>query len=154
LTARDVITLPGVNRVHPETKADTGVLMQFTVTSAVATSGTTINISPAIVTTGAQQNVTASPTTAQAITKIGGASGVMDVGLLYHKEAYAFATEDLVMPQNQHFAAREVQDGISMRIWTGTDIINNLFPTRIDVLYGYKTIRPEMACRIVANSTA
>jgi hypothetical protein len=154
LSQGDVISFVGCNRVHPETKADTGVLMQFTVTSAVGTGGTTINISPAIVTTGPQQNVTASPTTGQAITKIGGAGGVMDMGVLYHKEAFAFATADLVMPQNQHFAAREVQDGISMRIWTGTDIINNLFPTRIDVLYGYKTIRPEMACRIVANSTA
>ena len=154
LVVGDVITLPGVNRVHPETKADTGLPMQFTVTAPVATNGLLIAISPAIVTTGAQQNVTASPTGGAAITKVGGASGVMDMGVLYHKEAFAFATADMVMPQNQHFAAREVQDGISMRIWTGTDIINNLFPTRIDVLYGYKTIRPEMACRIVANSTA
>jgi len=153
LNVGDCITFVGCNRVHPETKLDTGVPMQFTVTAAVATSGTTINIAPPIVTSGPQQNVTASPTTGQAITKVAGASGVMDVGLLYHKEAFAFATADLVMPQNQHFAAREVQDGISMRIWTGTDIINNLFPTRIDVLYGYKTIRQEMACRIVANST-
>jgi hypothetical protein len=153
LSAGDVITLPGVNRVHPETKADTGVPMQFVVTAAVGTGGTTISISPPIITSGAQQNVTASPTGGGAITKVAGASGVMDVGLLYHKEAFAFATADLVMPQNQQFAAREVQDGISMRIWTGTDIINNLFPTRVDVLYGYKTIRPEMACRLVANST-
>ena len=154
LSQGDVISFVGCNRVHPETKADTGVLMQFTVTSAVGTGGTTINISPPIVTTGPQQNVTASPTSGQAITKVGGAGGVMDMGVIYHKEAFAFATADLVMPQNQHFAAREVQDGISRRSWTGTDIINNLFPTRIDVLYGYKTIRPEMACRIVANSTA
>jgi P22 coat protein - gene protein 5 len=153
LVVGDVITLPGVNRVHPETKADTGVPMQFVVTAPVATNGTTINISPAIVTTGAQQNVTASPTAA-AITKVGGPSGVMDLGILYHKEAFAFATADLIMPNGAHFAAREVQDGISMRIWTGTDIVNNLFPTRVDVLYGYKTLRPEMACRIVANSTA
>jgi hypothetical protein len=154
LSAGDVITFAGCNRVHPETKADTGLPMQFVVTAAVGTGGTTITISPAIITTGAQQNVTASPTGGGALTKVAGASGVMDVGLLYHKEAFAFATADLIMPQNAHFASREVQDGISMRIWTGTDIINNLFPTRVDVLYGYKTIRPEMACRLVANSTA
>lgn len=155
LSVGDIITLPGVNKVHGETKADMGRLQQFVVTAAVGTGATSISISPPIIISGGQQNVTAAPTSGQAITKVGGASGVMDVGLLYHKEAFAFATADLTMPSaHQQFAAREVQDGISMRIWTGSDIVNNLFPTRIDVLYGYKTIRPELACRIVANSTA
>lgn len=154
LNVGDTITLPGVNKVHAETKADMGFLQQFVVTAAVGTSGTSISIAPPIITTGAQQNVTASPTTGQAIVKLAGASGVMDRGVVYHKEAFAFVTADMIMPRNQHFAAREVQDGLSMRIWTGTDIINNLFPTRIDVLYGYAAIRPELACKLVANSTA
>lgn len=151
----DVITFVGCNRVHPETKADTGIKQQFVVTADVATSGTSIGISPAIVTTGATQNVTASPTTAQTIAKVtGGASGVMDTGVLFHKNAFTFVTADLYLPKNQHFVGRQVMDGISMRIWTGADIINGLFPTRIDVLYGYKTIRPELACRTASNSTA
>jgi hypothetical protein len=147
----DVVTLAGVNRVHPETKVSTGSLQQFVVTSAVAAGGTTLNISPAIVTSGATQNVSASPTDTGAVTKIGTASGVYKPSLVFHPEAFTFATADLVMPQGVDFAAREVQDGISMRIVRQYDINNDRFPTRLDVLYGYKTIRPQLACRLLSN---
>jgi hypothetical protein len=43
-------------------------------------------------------------------------------------------------------------EGISMRVWHGFDFQNDEFATRIDVLYGWKTIRPEWAVR-VRNST-
>jgi hypothetical protein len=62
--------------------------------------------------------------------------------LLYHKEAFAFATADLVMPKGVDFAAREVMDGISMRIVRQYDINSDKFPCRLDVLYGYKTHPP------------
>src|SRR5574343_291621 len=52
----DIITFVGCNRVHPETKADTGELQQFVVTADLASSGTSLSISPAIVTSGATQN--------------------------------------------------------------------------------------------------
>ena len=81
LKAGDVVTFVGCNAVHPETKSDTGRAMQFVVTADLSSSGTQLSISPSIVTSGATQNVTASPTTAQAITKVGaGASGVRDEG--------------------------------------------------------------------------
>ena len=150
----DIITFVGCNRVHPETKADTGELQQFVVTEDLATSGTSLKISPSIVTTGATQNVAASPTTGQAIVKVAGASGIYDVSMLFHPDAFTFATADLVMPKGVDFSAREVQDGISMRIVRAYDINNDQFPCRLDVLYGYKTIRPELACRTASNSTA
>lgn len=150
----DIITFVGCNRVHPETKADTGVLQQFVVTADVATSGTSIPISPSIVTSGATQNVSASPTNSQAIVKVGGASGIYDMSMLYHPDAFTFATADLLMPKGVDFSAREVMDGISMRIVRAYDINNDQFPCRLDVLYGYKTIRPELACRTASNSTA
>ena len=154
LKAGDVVTFVGCNAVHPETKSDTGRAMQFVVTSDLSSSGTQLSISPSIVTSGATQNVTASPTTAQAITKAGaGASGVRDEGLLFHPDAFTFATADLVMPGGVDFASRQVMDGISMRIVRQYDINNDRFPCRLDVLYGYKTIRQALACRISANST-
>jgi hypothetical protein len=55
------------------------------------------------------------------------------------------------MPQGVDFASRQVLDGISMRIVRQYDINNDKFPCRLDVLYGYKTIRPELACRILSN---
>lgn len=151
LVRGDVITLPGVNRVHPETKADTGAAQQFVVTADVATSGTQLSISPAIVTSGATQNVTGSPTTGQTITKVGTASQAYGMSLAFHKQAFAFATADLVMPKGVDFGAREVFDGISLRIVRQYDINNDKLPCRVDILYGYKTIRPQLACRLANN---
>jgi hypothetical protein len=71
--------------------------------------------------------------------------------LTYHKNAFAFATADLVLPRGVDFAAREVLDGVSMRIVRQYDITQDKFPCRIDVLYGYKTVRPQLACRLANN---
>ena len=147
----DVVTFAGCNRCHPESKADTGVLQQFVVTADYAGGGGNLAISPAIVTSGGRQNVTASPTNGGAVVKVGGASAVYKPSLAYHKDAFAFATADLVMPGGVDFAAREVMDGVSMRIVRQYDINNDKFPARLDVLFGYKTIRPELACRILSN---
>jgi hypothetical protein len=152
LVAGDVITFAGCNRVHPETKQNTGELMQFVVTAAVATSGLTVGISPSIITSGATQNVSGSPTDTGNVTKLlGGNASVTDTSLFYHKDFATFATADLVMPKGVDFAARENLDGISVRIVRAYDINNDQFPCRIDILYGYKTIRPELACRIHNN---
>lgn len=151
LSAGDVFTIAGVNRVHPESKADTGVLQQFVVTSGYAGGGGTMTISPAIVATGAKQNVTASPADNAAITIAGTASTAHGISMAYHKDAFAFATADLVMPSGVDFSSRQVMDGISMRIVRDYDINNDKFPCRIDVLYGYKAIRSQLAARI-ANS--
>lgn len=148
----DVVTFAGCNRVHPETKADTGVLQQFVVTAAVTAGGTSMSISPAIVTSGGTQNVSASPTNGGAITKVGGASAVYKSSLAYHKNAFAFATVDLEdVSQYGAWGAREVYDGISLRIARQYAINSDTIPCRIDVLYGYKTIRPQLAARILSN---
>jgi hypothetical protein len=138
--------------VHPETKADTGALQQFVVTADYAGGAGTISVSPAVYTSGGMQNVTSSgiPNGA-AVTKVGGASAVYKPSVVFHQDAFAFATADLIMPKGVDFAAREVYDGISMRIVRAYDINNDALPCRIDVLYGYKTIRPQLACRILSN---
>lgn len=158
LAVGDVISFAGCNRVHPETKADTGELMKFVVTSAMSATDTTVSISPAIVTSGATQNVSASPTNGGAIWKREsddstaiGASADYKISLGFHKDAFAFATADLVMPNGVDFSAREVMDGISMRIVRQYDINNDNLPCRLDVLYGYKAIRPELAVRLGFN---
>jgi hypothetical protein len=147
----DVITLPGVNRVHPETKADTGIQQQFVVTADVAAGGTAVGVSPAIITSGATQNVSGSPTNTGNVVKVGNASQVYGLSLAYQKGAFAFASADMVMPRGVDFSAREVFDGVSMRIVRQYDINNDKFPCRLDVLYGYKTIRPQLACRLANN---
>ena len=147
----DVFTIAGVYSVHPETKVSTGVLQQFVVTAAYAGGSGTVSISPSIVTSGATQNVSGSPADNAAITFLGTASTAVQTSLLFQKGAFAFATADLVMPEGIDFARREVMDGISMRIVRQYDINNDKFPCRLDVLYGYKTLRAQLACRYHNN---
>lgn len=149
----DVITLAAVNRCHPETKADTGVLQQFVVTADYAGGAGTLAISPPIYgpTSAGLQNVVALPLTGAAIVKVGGASAVYKPSLAFHKDAFTFATADLLLPGGVDFAAREVYDGISMRIVRQYAISTDTMPCRLDVLYGYKTIRAQLAARILSN---
>jgi hypothetical protein len=147
----DVFTIAGVYEVHPETKANTGRLQQFVVTSADGTT-TAPTVSPVPVTSGATQNVTiVSAGAGKAVTPVLTASATPGTSLLFQKEAFAFATADLVMPKGVDFSAREVFDGISMRIVRQYDITNDKFPCRLDVLYGYKTLRAQLANRLHNN---
>ena len=154
----DIFYFASVNRVHPETKADTGILQPFVVTADTSTSATTINFSPALYSTGARQNVSAMPANTAALSKLEsdrstaiGNAADYHVSMGFHKDAFAFATADLVMPNGVDFSARENMDGISMRIVRNYDINNDKMPCRLDVLYGYKTIRPQLACRYGFN---
>jgi len=154
----DIVTFAGCNRVHPETKQDTGALQRFVITADVAASATSLPISPSIVVTGARQNVSASPTdTGQVFKRESdnstaiGASADYGISMGFHKDAFAFATADLIMPGGVDFAAREQMDGISMRIVRQYDINNDEIPARLDVLYGYKTLRAQLACRYGFN---
>jgi hypothetical protein len=136
-----------VNAVHPETKVDMGFLQQFVIT---AVDGNDWTFSPAIITSGAKQNVTALPTTGHTITVFGTASQTKNQHLAYHEDAFTFATVDLLLPKGVDFAAREVMDGISVRLIRDYDINNDTFPCRVDVMYGYQALRPEHACRITS----
>ena len=148
----DVFTIGNVFAVHPETKANTGVLQQFVVTANYAGGAGSVQISPAIVMAGGYQNVVIPTTSATAaITFLGTASTSVGTSLVYQKDAFTFATADLVMPKGVDMAAREVFDGISMRIVRQYDINNDRFPCRLDVLYGYRTIRPQLAARLHNN---
>lgn len=147
----DTFTIAGVNRVHPETKANTGVLQRFVVTAAYAGGGGTISISPSITTSGAYQNVSASPADSAAITFDGTASTATGLSVAYHPDAFTFATADLVMPDGVDMASRASSDGISIRLVRQYDINNDVFPARLDVLYGYTCLRPQLACRLHAN---
>lgn len=146
----DVFTVANCFRVHPETKVSTGVLQQFVVTADYAGGAGNLAFAPAIYTSGGRQNVTAGgmPNTS-AITKVGaGASETLTQSLAFHKNAFAFVTADLPLPDGTDWARREVVDGISISLVRDFSISDRSFPCRIDVLYGYKAIRPQLAARI------
>lgn len=148
----DIITIAGVNRVHPETKVDTGELQTFVVTADSGASATSLAISPSITTSTGAQNVTGSPAENAAITKVGaGASELLKGSLAWQRDAFTFATADLVMPRGVDMASRQVLDGVSMRMVRDYDINNDKFPCRLDILPAWVATRPKAACRIHAD---
>lgn len=151
INAGEIVTFAGVFSVHPETKVSTGALQQFVVTADYAGGNGDLSIAPAIVASGATQNVSNAIADNSAMTIAGTASTPYGQSLLFHKDAFCFATADLVMPQGVDFSARENYDGISIRIVRQYDINNDKFPCRLDVLYGYKTLRAQMAARLANN---
>jgi hypothetical protein len=151
INAGDVFTVAGVFRVHPETKASTGVLQQFVVTVAALSGAQTWTISPTPVASGALQNVSVLPANGNAITFAGTASTASGISLAYHPDFATFASADLEMPRGVDMASRAQQDGISIRLVRQYDINNDFLPTRLDVLWGISVIRPQLAVRLAAN---
>jgi hypothetical protein len=148
----DVFTIAGVFAVNPQTRQSTGSLQQFVVTAtATASSGawSSVSISPAIYTPASPlATVSAFPADNAVVTVLGAANSDYPQNLVYHKDAITFATADLLLPQGVDMASRQVHNGISMRVVRQYDINNDRLPCRIDVLYGYSVIRPQMACRL------
>jgi len=152
VTVGDVFTVANVFAVNPQTRESTGSLQQFTVTAANTASGgawTNIAVSPAMYTpNNALATISAFPQDGAAVTFVGAASTQYAQNLVYHKDAITFATADLLLPQGVDMASRQVHNGISLRVVRQYDINNDRLPCRIDVLYGYSAVRPQMAARI------
>lgn len=155
ITTGETFTIGSVFAVNDETKQTQTYLKQFVVTTGATSNATSqwlnLAISPTIYgpTSAGLQNVSALPADNAVVTFYGTTSStVYPQNLIYHKDAFTFATADLKLPTNQQMASRKVQDGISMRIWEGADIVNDSWPVRSDVLYGYVPTYPELACRV------
>jgi hypothetical protein len=153
LVQGDVFTIANVFHVNPQTRQSTGVLQQFVVTAAVSSDGSgnaTIPISPSITTSGAFQTVNASPADNAAITVLGAANAVSPQHMIHHRDAFVLGTADLPLPNGVDMASRVSSEklGISIRMVRAYDINNDAFPCRLDVLYGWKAVYPELACRV------
>lgn len=149
----DVFTVAGVYSCHPETKKAYSHLQQFV---ATADSTGAVTVSPPTYLTGPKQNVCSSTsaqlaTTAfnsQVMTFVGTASTAYRHNLMYHKDAFTFVSADLPLMDDAHKCTRMTQDGLSLRVWQGSDIRNDELLMRLDMLWGFKAIRPEWAARI------
>jgi hypothetical protein len=152
LVVGDVFTIADCYAVNPQTRESTGSLQQFVVTelnTAASSEFTSVKISPAIYTSShALATVNSFPADTKTVTVLGSASTQYPQNLIYHKDAFSFATADLLLPQGVDMASRAVHNGISLRIVRQYDINNDRMPCRIDVLYGYGAIRPQLATRL------
>ena len=156
----DVIQIGGVYEVNPQTKQTTGQLMQFVVTAdtnSVTNEIASLPIYPAIYTTGGQQNVDAYPVDGGLITLFGAATTYAGVvapqNMVFHKDAFALGCADLILPKGMHMAARasDPESGLAIRLVSSYDIVNDRMNSRLDILFGWKCLYPELACRVVGQ---
>jgi hypothetical protein len=149
LAVGDVFTIADCYAVNPQTRESTGSLFQFVVlASSTSTTTATVTVAPMYSASSALATMLTLPANSKAVVFIGTASTQYPQNLIYHKDAITFATADLLLPQGVDMAARSVHNGISLRVVRQYDINNDRMPCRIDVLYGFSTIRPQMACRL------
>ncbi len=154
LNAGDVFTIPGVYAVNPQNRQSYGKLRNFVVnsTTTVGTGGTTVNISPAIIVSGQFQNVQVTSYNSPNITAFNNTGVSSPQNIMMHRNAYTLAVADLELPDGVHFAGRasDKEVGLSMRVVRQYTINNDSIPTRLDVLYGWAPLYPELACRVAA----
>ena len=157
LNQGDTFTIAGVYAVNPQNRQAYGSnkLRNFVVNTAVSGSGGTIsvNVSPAIITAGQFQNVSIPSTSATAAVTFFNSSGtVSPQNIIMHRNAFTLAVADLELPEGVHFAGRasDKEIGLSMRVVRQYTINNDSIPTRLDVLYGWANLYPELACRVAA----
>jgi len=154
----DVIQIAGIYAVNPQNRSayGSGKLRNFVVTAdvTVATSGTTaVTVSPAVITGGQFQNVSVTSTSASAVvTPFNNTGTVSPQNIVMHKNAFTLATADLELPDGVVFAGRasDKELGLSLRVIRQYTINNDSIPTRVDVLYGWAPLYPELACRVAA----
>ena len=152
VTKGSIFTVAGVMAVHPETKAQYAHEQQFVVTNTptIASNQGVIEFQPPMYAAGALKNVSALPADNDVVTFMGAANGVYDQHLAYHKDAFAFVSADLPVPGGVHKASRKEYDGVSMRIIQDYVFNSDEIACRIDILYGYKTLRADQAVRITS----
>ena len=158
LNAGDVFTIAGVYAVNPQNRQAYGTnkLRNFVVKSGVTiASGTSasVTVSPAVISAGQFQNVSIpSPVSSAAVTQFNNTGIVSPQNIIMHRNAFTLAVADLELPEGVHFAGRasDKEIGLSMRVVRQYTINNDSIPTRLDVLYGWAPLYPELACRVAA----
>jgi hypothetical protein len=157
LNQGDVITIAGVYAVNPQNRQAYGSnkLRNFVVNSAVTISSSgsaTVNVSPAVITAGQFQNVTVTSSGSQSVVPFNNTGVVSPQNIIMHRNAFTLACADLELPDGVHFAGRASDNeiGLSMRVVRQYTINNDSIPTRLDVLYGWAPLYPELACRVAA----
>jgi hypothetical protein len=164
LNAGDTFTIAGVYAVNPQNRQAYGTnkLRSFVVKSAASVasgSSVSVTVSPAVISGGQFQNVSIPSTSATAAVTFfasqynaSGNGVVSPQNIVMHRNAYTMAMADLELPEGVHFAGRasDKEIGLSMRVVRQYTINNDSIPTRVDVLYGWAPLYPELACRVAA----
>lgn len=151
--AGDQFTVPNVYAVNPLTRESTGKLQVFTVQSLVtsdAGGAVTLSFLPAATTSGKDMTVNRAITNGDSVNMLGGVSVTTEVNMVWDKEALLFAGCDLStdMYGVKVSKERDAQTGLTLRLMKGTDITEDEAIERMDVMYGWRVIRPSLVVRV------
>lgn len=147
----DIFTIANVYAVNHVTKVKQNFLKQFTVVSdgsSDASGNLTLTISPAIITTGAWQNVDSVPADNAALTFLGTASTGYPQNMVFHRNAFGLVVVPMEKPPGAVSVARETYKGLSVRVIPYYDGTNDISNWRLDILYGVKTLDARLATRL------
>ena len=147
----DIFTINSVFEVNPLTKASTGRLKQFTVTTADAGgAGTvTLNVTPAIISEGPYQNVDSLPAISDVVAFMGTRLTQYKQAMAFHPNAISAGFCDLETPTKGVVdSGRMVEDGVSISVVQWFDGINRQEYLRFDVLFGAVLSEPRSAVRL------
>jgi hypothetical protein len=164
LNQGDIIAIAGVNAVNPISYRNTGQLRTFGVAQDVTSDSSgnatiPLNLDINADTNSPFQTVANLPAASQAIyvygltgaTPLGTISGVSSpTSLAFDKQAFTLVVARLEKPGGMEWS-EEVSNpriGLSVRLVRGYDIRGNMKLTRMDVLGGWATPRPELAVRV------
>ena len=173
LNKGDIVQFGGCFAVNYVGKQSLPYLAQWVVTANVTSDGSgnaTIPIAgpdgAGIITSGATQNASASPTASTGVVYVNaGSSGInggnptssagnqtTGRGLAYHKSFAAFGCADLPLFDGLDMAERATDDqlGLSIRLISAYDINTDRRPTRLDLLGGWAVLYPQMAVRVTS----
>lgn len=155
----DVYNVAGAYIVNPLTKVVTDATFQFQVTSI--TNGTTMVVSPAIITAGQYQNVSAT-IVGKTTTLVGGINTTAVESLVFHKSAICAAAIEMVTPKKSsedmvETIKAEDADGFQFRFIRSYDTFGTTgtfgagvpgMLSRFDGMYGIKSVMPQWIVRI------
>jgi len=166
----DTFTIDGVFEINPQNYTSTGRLQAFTVTADVnsdASGNATIHITPSIndgtlttvdgegnnISTAAYKNVSKAPSDNASITVIGNASTAYRTNLAFHRDAVALVVPQIEIPESATIKARatDPDSGLSVLITGAYDVNEHSEITRVDVIWGVKSVYPELIHKIYSN---
>ena len=150
----DIFTIDNVYAVNPQSRQSTGQLRRFVVTADGTADGSgdlTASVSPAMYEDDhALASIDTFPQAGAAVTFLSSNGQISTENLAFHRDAFCLGMADLPLPRGVDMAGRvsDKQLGMSIRLVRQYDITNDKFPCRMDVLYGYSVLYPQLACRI------
>jgi P22 coat protein - gene protein 5 len=155
----DQFVVAGVGSVNPLTRLSTGKLQVFTIINAGGVSSNaggnvTLNVFPTISINGQYQTVNSLPSVGSNVTFQGTPATSTQVNVMYQKDAIALVVaplaSDLPGAEVSSSRADDEEGGMSIRYVQQYQALTDQVVRRLDILYGWGVVRPELGCRIQA----